>query len=417
VKVVAFVAEPDLDAREALQLTLESEGAVVYSGVALQEIAQVFELESINIVIADFALFQRSESENPGVVQRHCPFASLVVLASIFSLNAATESVANAGIFGFATKPWLREELISTVIAGAEAAQMRRAIALLRRQVSGLKSSESHLKHSLDEAKKELLVKERLIRSAEEARRHLGESLPKFSYQLIASRNRRVALQSRVIVAIARKMTSLAVFTQEDGRRLLNAAALCDLGLVGIDQSLLIRLPARGLKLSSDELSAYRSHPVISASLSAYLDADEKVAEIIRTHHECFDGSGFPEGLKGAEIPWLARCLGVAVFIADNPASHSETLESVLAESGRTLDPEAVKHFSTIPGLLEDSSIFGRSSFREMSPETQDATLPPQVFPEGDQSSTANSPSEFLKKMKQATDWPSKVGQSLDVTG
>jgi hypothetical protein len=105
------------------------------------------------------------------------------------------------------------------------------------------------------------------------------------------------------------------------------------------------------------------------------------------------------------------------VFIADNPASHSETLESVLAESGRTLDPEAVKHFSTIPGLLEDSSIFGRSSFREMSPETQDATLPPQVFPEGDQSSTANSPSEFLKKMKQATDWPSKVGQSLDVTG
>jgi hypothetical protein len=54
-------------------------------------------------------------------------------------------------------------------------------------------------------------------------------------------------------------------------------------------------------------------------------------------------------------IPWLARCLAVAVHLVEKPVPHPAALEHLLAQAGRTLDPAAVKLFFRIPNLVGDA--------------------------------------------------------------
>ena len=69
------------------------------------------------------------------------------------------------------------------------------------------------------------------------------------------------------------------------------------------------------------------------------------MGETIRAHHERFDGSGYPNGLRGEAIPWLARCLAVAVHFVESGLPTAEAVGAVQAQAGKALDTEAVRLF------------------------------------------------------------------------
>lgn len=107
-----------------------------------------------------------------------------------------------------------------------------------------------------------------------------------------------------VAMAIAREMGCSA----EDIDILHVAGQLHDIGKIGIRDAILLK-PA---KLSPEEYDTIREHPVIGASIVGQLGLWQREQTIIRYHHERFDGTGYPDGLKGTEIPFLARILSVA---------------------------------------------------------------------------------------------------------
>jgi HD-GYP domain-containing protein (c-di-GMP phosphodiesterase class II) len=80
-------------------------------------------------------------------------------------------------------------------------------------------------------------------------------------------------------------------------------------------------------------------------------------AELVLTHHERYDGTGYPQGLRGDEIPLSARIFAVAdtldAMTSDRPyrraLPYSVAREEIIRESGRQFDPEVVKQFLTIP--------------------------------------------------------------------
>lgn len=413
-----FVIEPEAQVRESLQLTLEAEGILTLSGSAFSDILGLGNHESMTVVIADFAALQDPSATAQDVLRSHCPFASIVGLASIFSVTAATHHVGNGAIFGFVTKPWLREELVSTVIAAAEAAKMRKSLTLLRNDLSVLESKQAQLNLQISTLEQELAQKSLALRSGTALLQRQTNSLPNFTHQLLASRNRNLATRSKQLVAIARRISESGSFDAEAGRKIILAAALCDLGLLGLDQNLLNKLHRPGASLSDEESRSYESHPVLSAQLAAHLDADESLREIIRNHHERFDGTGFPDGLSGANIPWLSRCLGVAVFLTETQQPQSEALAAVLSESGRQLDPDAVKLFCGLPKLLEDSSLFPRGKGTDQ-PTDQEAAW---IGVKGDSDLLeefirADGYEDLLKRMTPLKDPRANVGRSLDVLG
>ena len=93
----------------------------------------------------------------------------------------------------------------------------------------------------------------------------------------------------------------------DDLAALLRGGYLHDVGKIGIPDSLLLKSG----RLTDSEYSRIKAHPVIGDRLCGELRSLRQVRPIVRHHHERLDGSGYPDGLKGDEIPLLAQIMGI----------------------------------------------------------------------------------------------------------
>src|SRR3954463_15669809 len=141
---------------------------------------------------------------------------------------------------------------------------------------------------------------------------------------------------------------------------LLNAAPMHDVGKIGIPDHILLK-PG---KLDADEWEIMRSHAAIGAELLAGSRSPVvQMGELIAlTHHEKWDGSGYPRGLRGDEIPFVARATAICdvfdALISVRPYKFAWPIDQALAEvekgAGSHFDPELVATFVRIfPEILE----------------------------------------------------------------
>ncbi len=136
-----------------------------------------------------------------------------------------------------------------------------------------------------------------------------------------------------------------ALDLSDDDRILFERAALLrDIGKLRIPNEVLLK---DGL-LTYEEWNLIQGHTTIGADLVAAIDGLSELAEIIRCHHECYDGDGYPNKLEGEAIPYLARALKIvdvycAMTSPRNYRSGCATPEDALAH----LKNERSKHFDT----------------------------------------------------------------------
>lgn len=138
-------------------------------------------------------------------------------------------------------------------------------------------------------------------------------------------------------------------YTHDAIDRIKTAAVLHDIGKIGISDSILNK-PGH---LEDNEYVAIQKHPEIGAKILSEVEFLGDVSKIIKYHHERFDGKGYPEGLKDAEIPMEASILAVAdaydAMTSDRPyrkAMDSHTAMNILVkESGIQFNPIVVKAF------------------------------------------------------------------------
>jgi len=141
-------------------------------------------------------------------------------------------------------------------------------------------------------------------------------------------------------------------FGEDDLQTLEWAALLHDVGKIGIRDDVL----KKAGKLTPDEFQHIQSHPDRSAEIVGRVPQLSDVVAGVRHHHEHFDGSGYPDGLRGEQIPLLARVIQIAdVFDAlTSTRSYrkafkwSKALAILHEESGTTVDPELAAVFDRI---------------------------------------------------------------------
>lgn|GEM_PF-353054 len=127
------------------------------------------------------------------------------------------------------------------------------------------------------------------------------------------------------------------------------AAYLHDIGKIGIRDDILLKLGT----LDDVEMAEMRHHPLIAANILRPVGFPWPIAPIVRHHHERWDGLGYPAGLRGEEIPLLARVLTVAdsfeAMISSRPYRVARTLEEAIVElrscAGTQFDPAVVEAF------------------------------------------------------------------------
>ena len=130
------------------------------------------------------------------------------------------------------------------------------------------------------------------------------------------------------------------------------AGHLHDIGKIGIRDDILLK-PGR---LTQEEFEKIKQHPAIGANILEQMGMWEKERQIIRCHHERFDGKGYPDGLKRQQIPFLARILSVAdVYdaMASDRAYRKRMEEGVILKvihegAGSQFDPDVVAAFNKV---------------------------------------------------------------------
>jgi response regulator RpfG family c-di-GMP phosphodiesterase len=127
---------------------------------------------------------------------------------------------------------------------------------------------------------------------------------------------------------------------------------LHDIGKIGIPEAILEK---RGT-LEREERRVMQQHPLIGTELLAGVPMlDGEGLEVVRSHHERWDGQGYPDGLRGEEIPPVARIFAVAdtldAMTTDRPyrkrCQWDRAVDEILRESGRQFDPGVVRAFAT----------------------------------------------------------------------
>ena len=159
-------------------------------------------------------------------------------------------------------------------------------------------------------------------------------------------------------------------WSQKDISNLRNAAHLHDIGKIGIPDTIL----NKPTKLTEEEYAVIKEHTVIGAEILKNIRLIDHVTEVARSHHERYDGTGYPDGLKGEEIPIHARIIAVADSydamqsrrIYRNPLGTAVIYNEILNNRGTQFDPEIADVFLK---LLDENRLVINADYKGIEDE------------------------------------------------
>jgi response regulator RpfG family c-di-GMP phosphodiesterase len=159
---------------------------------------------------------------------------------------------------------------------------------------------------------------------------------------------------------------------------LYSGSLLHDVGKIGVPDQVLLKAGP----LTPEEQAIMHKHPEIGFRIIGHIGYFAAAAEIIRTHHEHFDGSGYPRGLRGQDIPHGARVFAVSDALDALTVSRpyrkavpfDAAAEEILRESGKTFDPAVVEAFLRSTDELKE--MIGRIVFDSKDFERGDLLIP-----------------------------------------
>lgn len=276
------------------------------------------------------------------------PDASRIIMTGMPSLEAVLRAVNEGEIYRFVTKPWVREEMTATIRSAIDRFELLRA-----NQELSAQSLAIHLQLAETNA-----LLDRKIQELEEQRILLTESQSEIESSfhrslglcrcILNTFNPLLAAQSKMAAEFCESLAGQGRFTADERRALQVASTLYDIGLTGVPPNLVASIQEGGMELEEATGMVVRNHTIYGQTLAAYVDPCKLAGETIRSHHERYDGSGYPDGLKGQDIPWTARCLSVIVAYVAKVGSglaHENALEQLLRKAGSDFDPRALQLF------------------------------------------------------------------------
>lgn len=337
----------------ALRHLLEHEGYEIVTCNDPLKALTLLEDREFSTIISDYRMPGMSGLDFLIESRRLRPHSSRILITAVLSLPAIVDAINRGEIFRFIAKPWIREELLATVRNAVQRYDLVTSNEGLQTETQRLNEELTKANSNLEEQVRNLQAQRKALDEANQALTTRYENSLELTRRILTAFDPVLGGQTRALVEIANKMAESDRFNPASARALRTAAWLCDLGLIGVPRELLRAFRTRPESLAEHERAMLHNHPIYSQTLATLVDTNVDVGETIRSHHEQFDGFGFPDGLSGAHIPWTARCLAVAVGFVESGLSRQAGMDLVLSRSGTMYDPEAVRLFLKVMHLVQ----------------------------------------------------------------
>ena len=327
------------------QLMVEGGYFVAFEPTAKQGL-DAFRENDFDLVIAKPQMPDLSSLELIRELKRADPDCIIVALLDEHK-QEVLEYLFSLGIYDFITKPINLEKLFFLVRKGIE---MHTLMLANRRLTQGLKESNSAL-----EKQNALLAKriedstKNLTRLYEDLRSTYMRTI-KVLAQAIDARDHYTHSHSESVAKYAVLIASEMGLSAKEIETIRQACELHDLGKIGVEDCIL----SKTTPLTDEEWKQIRKHPQIAAQILEPLTFLNDVIDLVRQHHEHFDGTGYPEGRRGEDIHLGARIIHLAdAYEAMTsarsyrkiPLTKEAAIEEIEKHSGTQFDPKVVEAF------------------------------------------------------------------------
>jgi len=247
-----------------------------------------------------------------------------------------------------AMKQGAADYLVKPLELGGVVRALKRALEMKRLEEE-IENYRQHLEDMVEERTRQLQT---AMKRVEETYDETLEALA----AALDLRDNETAGHSRRVTRYCLEIAKVMCRSEEQLQYIERGAYLHDIGKIGIPDAILLK-PA---KLTPEEREVMQRHARIGHELVNRIAFLVPAAEIVLTHQERYNGTGYPQGLTGEEIPLGARIFAVAdtldAMTSDRPyrkaLPFSAAREEIIRESGRQFDPDVVRVFLTIPRVV-----------------------------------------------------------------
>lgn len=314
---------------------LNFSGFITQSCSSGKEALKLLQRESFDAVISDLTMPGISGLELLESTRRLAPHVAFLMTTGVMDVPVGITAM-KQGAADYILKPFQMEDVVES---------LRRALKTKRMEAE-LEEFRMRLEHMVEERTKQLTEAMRRVElTYDETLEALAGALDLRDNDT-AGHTRRVTLYS---LEIAKKLS----FPLDQHKDLQRGAYLHDIGKIGIPDSILYKPSA----LTPEETTIMQAHVGIGYELMSRVAFLSSAAQIVLTHQERFDGTGYPQGLAGEEIPLGARIFAIAdtldAILSDRPyrrgRPYSVARAEIERESGKQFDPQVVAAFLSIP--------------------------------------------------------------------
>ncbi|WP_300337314.1 HD domain-containing phosphohydrolase [Accumulibacter sp.] len=269
--------------------------------------------ENIDLVISDMRMPEMDGAQFLEKVRAGWPRVIRILLTGYADIAATVNAINKGEIYRYISKPWDDNDIVLIVRDALERQQLQnenaRLLALTRTQNDELKALNAGLEARVRERTVELEQVNGFLNLANDTlKQSFLVSIKVFS-ALMELREGSGGGHARRVADMSRKLAIQLGLDAKAQQDVFIAGLLHDIGKIGFSDAMFAKpVP----KLNAEELGRYRKHSLAGANALMPLADLKNAADLIRAHHERFDGQGFPDGTAGLGIPLGARILAVA---------------------------------------------------------------------------------------------------------
>lgn len=299
--------------------------------------------EGFSIVLADHEMPGMTGLELLTKVKETNPETIRLMVSGRLGLKELLDAVQSGLIHRYITKPWLREELI--VI-------LRNSVA---RKVSEtrLTLSDEGTEGSKPDAALAPVVESSGASATAISNHEQADAAVEAFLKILSAFHPNVGNCASRTMALCRTIGLELGLPVDQAQSLIWAGGLYDIAMVGVERAVVRRWLRSPDRCNDEEMGVIRKHPNEAEEMLQAYPIFKEAGEIIRSHHESWDGTGYPDRLKGETIPWLSRVLATAIFYCSRHQGAAQALNEVQAQVERMFDPKAFEIVAKAAPLTE----------------------------------------------------------------
>lgn len=341
----------------SLQRLFRPVGYRILTATGGAQALEIMEKEAVDLVISDMRMPVMDGAAFLEQVEKRWPNALRILLTGYADITSTINAINKGKIYRYISKPWEDNDIRLVVQHALESQHLerekKRLEELVLKQNNELKSLNNNLEKMVESRTQEIKQTADMLDLAfQELKRSYNAAIHVFA-NLVELRESANSGHVRKVADYARAIAQQCKMTETEIQDVYYAALLHDVGKLGLPDNLVNRAY---ILLGPEERIRFERHAADGQAALASLEPLQKAAEYIRSHHERYDGKGYPDGLAGSAISMGARILAVVSdydslqsgMLMEGNFNYQEARTFLSVSRNQRYDPQIVDVFLKI---------------------------------------------------------------------